>query len=184
MSYDSRAPTSQLKKLDLYGYNPQHITELLKKKNNSIWVGKVKRLELKSYAVGILPKLKLHEENVMEEIVLDACRPEHITELRKTENKSIWIRKTKKLELRGYAVGILPKLRIHGENVMEKLILGACHPEYLTEALITKDKSIWIGKVKEVRLEGLAKEIENKLDFTLIEPDVKPPLSLRLRTSS
>ncbi|OIR57218.1 MAG: uncharacterized protein A8A55_2024 [Amphiamblys sp. WSBS2006] len=161
---------NMMKELVLNSNYPSCITKVLGAENNSIWVGKVKRLELKYYAVEILPKLRMHGENVLEELVLDTYYSKQITEILKTDNSSIWVGRVEMLGLFGYAVEILPKLRIHGENVMEELRLDVFFLGHITEILKTKDKSVWVGKVKKVRLEGLAKEIENKLDFTLIAP--------------
>ncbi|OIR56336.1 MAG: uncharacterized protein A8A55_2920, partial [Amphiamblys sp. WSBS2006] len=52
--------------------------EISKTKNNSIWVGKVGSLRLVGHAIQTLPKLRIHEENVMEELVLSVSY-EHIT---------------------------------------------------------------------------------------------------------
>ncbi|OIR55772.1 MAG: uncharacterized protein A8A55_3482, partial [Amphiamblys sp. WSBS2006] len=152
-----------MEELSLYAYDPINITEILKTENNSIWVGKVKWLYLKWYAVGILPKLKIHEENVMEWLVLNACSPEHITEILKTENNSIWVGKVKRLDLYGYAIGILPKLKIHEDNVMENLWLYADRPGNITGILKTENNSIWVGKVKLLKLEWYAVGILLKL---------------------
>ncbi|OIR57754.1 MAG: uncharacterized protein A8A55_1478, partial [Amphiamblys sp. WSBS2006] len=136
------------------------ITEILKEEKNSIWVGKVKVLKLEGYTLGILPKLRIHEENEMEKLFLGARCYSFITEILKTKDKSVWVGRVKRLELSCFAIEILPKLRFHGENVMEKLVLSADKPEEISEILKTKDKSVWVGKVKKVRLEGLAKKIE------------------------
>ncbi|OIR57016.1 MAG: uncharacterized protein A8A55_2234 [Amphiamblys sp. WSBS2006] len=148
-----------------HSYNTNRI---LKTENNSIWVGKVKRLELNMYAIQILPKLRLHEENVLEELVPSAYDTDHITEMLKKEN-SIWIGKVKKLKLGGYAVQILPKLRIHGENVMEEFSLEAYRPEQIVGILKMENKSIRVGKVWKISLEGHAEKIKDRLDFTLMD---------------
>ncbi|OIR58951.1 MAG: uncharacterized protein A8A55_0276 [Amphiamblys sp. WSBS2006] len=160
-----------MEKLYLDGYSPGNITEIPKTENSSIWVGKVKKLKLEHHAVEILPKLGIHEENVMEELVLDAEKAEYITEILKTEANSIWVGRMKKIDLRYYAVGILPNLKFHEENVMEKFWLDADLPENITEMLKMENKSIWIGKVREINLARYAKEIKEKLDFTLMASD-------------
>ncbi|OIR55982.1 MAG: uncharacterized protein A8A55_3271, partial [Amphiamblys sp. WSBS2006] len=152
-----------MEELWLNAYEVDQITEILKTENNSVWVGKVKLLKLKWYAVGILPKLKIHEENVMEWLVLDAYSPEHITEILKTENNSIWVGKVERLDLTLYAIGILPKLKIHEDNVMEWLRLYADRPEDVAEILKEENNSIWVGKVKLLKLEWYAVGILLKL---------------------
>ncbi|OIR55792.1 MAG: uncharacterized protein A8A55_3461, partial [Amphiamblys sp. WSBS2006] len=41
----------------------EHIEEFLEEEDSSLWIGKVKTLDLRGYAVEILPKLKLHESS-------------------------------------------------------------------------------------------------------------------------
>ncbi|OIR56501.1 MAG: uncharacterized protein A8A55_2752 [Amphiamblys sp. WSBS2006] len=171
-----------LPKLKLHGENVieelvlwtdyhEHATEILRMDNNSIWVGKIKKLKIEECAIQILSKLKLHEENEIEELILNAYNPESIAGIIRIENNSIWVGKVKMLELRGHTLEILPKLRIHEENVLEGLASNADYPLHNTGILNMKNKSIWIGKVKKIDFEENIKEIENKLDFTLITPD-------------
>ncbi|OIR56038.1 MAG: uncharacterized protein A8A55_3216, partial [Amphiamblys sp. WSBS2006] len=142
---------SVLGKLLLSADHPMHATEILKTENNSIWIGKVRELlGVFGYATGILPKLRIHEENVMELLSLDADKPEHIAEILKTENNSIWIGRMKQLNLRRYAIGILPRFIIHEDTEMEKFSLDAYTPEHIAGILKTENNSIWIGKVREL----------------------------------
>ncbi|OIR55659.1 MAG: uncharacterized protein A8A55_3595, partial [Amphiamblys sp. WSBS2006] len=67
-------------------YRYKQVPEIFGMENNSIWVGKVKKLRLNGYAVEILPKLRIHEENVMEELMLSAEGAEHITRILKEES--------------------------------------------------------------------------------------------------
>ncbi|OIR56556.1 MAG: uncharacterized protein A8A55_2697, partial [Amphiamblys sp. WSBS2006] len=157
-----------MESLNLYADKPKHIAEILKMENKSIWVGKVKKVSLHSYALEILPKLGIHKENVMDVFSLNTGKTKHITGILKTKKKSIWIGKVKKLVLRKHAVEILPKLGIHKENVMDVFSLNTGKTEHITGILKTKKKSIWIGKVKKLRLGGDAKTIKDRLDFTLI----------------
>ncbi|OIR57587.1 MAG: uncharacterized protein A8A55_1648 [Amphiamblys sp. WSBS2006] len=131
----------------------------------------MKRLELENHAVEILPKLKLHEENVIEELVLCADNTRYITEIPKMDNNSLWIGKVKVLKLGNYTIGILPKLRIHEENVMEKFVLDAYWAECIVEILEMENKSLRVGRVRKIKLTRHAKDIKSKLDFTEIAPD-------------
>ncbi|OIR55757.1 MAG: uncharacterized protein A8A55_3498, partial [Amphiamblys sp. WSBS2006] len=133
--------------LELYADKTEHISEILKTENNSIWVGRVKKLNLVGDVVDILPKLDFHEENVMEELlVFYADKTEHISEILKTENNSIWIGKVHRLSLKNNAIQLLPKLRIHEDNVMEELWLNAYEVDQITEILKTENNSVWVGK--------------------------------------
>ncbi|OIR55707.1 MAG: uncharacterized protein A8A55_3547, partial [Amphiamblys sp. WSBS2006] len=110
----------------------------------------------------ILPKLRIHEENVMERLVLDVCDPGFISELLKMENKCIWVGKVEKLRLAGSTVEILPKFRLDQENEMGELVLTTKH-SYNTTILKEENNSIWVGKVKRLKLYGHAVEILPKL---------------------
>ncbi|OIR55582.1 MAG: uncharacterized protein A8A55_3672, partial [Amphiamblys sp. WSBS2006] len=103
---------------------------------------------LSDYALGILPKLRIHEENEMEELWLSADEPEYIAEILEMENNSISLGKVKMLELCSHAVETLPKLKFHGEYVMERLSLEALFSECIAEILNTENNSIDLGKVK------------------------------------
>ncbi|OIR56524.1 MAG: uncharacterized protein A8A55_2729 [Amphiamblys sp. WSBS2006] len=160
-----------MKEFRLWIDNPAYTTRVLKEENNSLWIGKVEKLSLGGYAVGILPKLRIHEENVMEKLVLSADNTEHLTETLKTENSSSWVGKVKKIKLKGSTVEILPKLRLNKENEMEELCLSAGSSNHVAEILEMKRKSIWVGRVKKIRLGGHAKGVKDKLDFTMIETE-------------
>ncbi|OIR56459.1 MAG: uncharacterized protein A8A55_2795 [Amphiamblys sp. WSBS2006] len=61
--------------LSLSARKTKHLTGILKIERNSICVGKVKKIDLEDYAAGILPKLKLHRENEMEELFFEDIQP-------------------------------------------------------------------------------------------------------------
>ncbi|OIR56003.1 MAG: uncharacterized protein A8A55_3251, partial [Amphiamblys sp. WSBS2006] len=124
----------------------EHIEGFLEEENSSLWVGKVKTLKLEGYAVEILPKLWINEENVMKELALTADEAEHITEILKTENNSVWVGRVKSLKLKWISIQTLPKLRIHEENVMKEFCLSVCDVRYITEILKTNNNSIWVER--------------------------------------
>ncbi|OIR57068.1 MAG: uncharacterized protein A8A55_2178 [Amphiamblys sp. WSBS2006] len=163
---------NEMEELGLTAYCPEHIHEMPLMGSNSIWVGKVKALKLEWYALEILPKLAFHKETEMEVLFLNAYSPEYISEIRKTENCSVWIGKVRNVFLYNHTIQILPKLRIHGENGMEELYLCADKEEHIAEILAMENSSVRIGKVKKLGLGGHAVEIEDKLDFTLIDARV------------
>ncbi|OIR55702.1 MAG: uncharacterized protein A8A55_3552, partial [Amphiamblys sp. WSBS2006] len=134
-----------MEKLWLNADKTEHTSEILKTENNSIWAGRVNILELIGYAIQILPKLRIHEENEMEMFYLNAGQGEHIDEVLEMKNSSIWAGRVKKLSFSDYAIEILPKLRIHGDNVMECFTLDADKTEHTSEILKTENNSIWAG---------------------------------------
>ncbi|OIR55910.1 MAG: uncharacterized protein A8A55_3345, partial [Amphiamblys sp. WSBS2006] len=161
-----------MEELVLSAKYPGEISKMLKAENKNILIriGKMKRLELRGYAIGILPKLRIHGENVIEKLVLDTYCSKRLSEILKTENNSIWIGKMKKLELNDYAIEILPMLGIHEENVMEELILYAGYPDRITKILKILGKKNnntldWMGKVKRLELKDHAIKILPKLRF-------------------
>ncbi|OIR56085.1 MAG: uncharacterized protein A8A55_3169, partial [Amphiamblys sp. WSBS2006] len=154
---------NELEELSLYADNPKHITGMLKTENNSIWVGKVKTLRLKNHAIQILPKLRIHSENEMEELYLVADKAEYITEMIRIENNSVWVGKVKILKLKRHAIQIFPKLKLHGENELKEFGLSASNPGNIAEFLKTENNSIWMGKVKVLKLGSYAVQILPKL---------------------
>ncbi|OIR57586.1 MAG: uncharacterized protein A8A55_1647 [Amphiamblys sp. WSBS2006] len=170
-----------MEELELDAYSPKHLTKVLKMNNNTILAGKVKKLNLRSYAIGILPKLRIHEKNVMDELELNADSSKQITEILKTENNSIWIGKVKNLKLRKHALKILSKLKFHEENVMKELVLCADNTRYITEILKMDNNSLWIGKVKNLKLRKHALKILPKLKFH--EENVMKELNLKAGSS-
>ncbi|OIR57179.1 MAG: uncharacterized protein A8A55_2066 [Amphiamblys sp. WSBS2006] len=132
--------------------NKEYVSEIIHADDNSILLGKVKRLELKQFAINALPKLVLHKENVMDEFSLEAAKEEYVSEIIQADNNSIWLGKVKRLVLGGYAANALPKLVLHKENVMEEFRLNACNKEHISEIMKIKDGSILLGKVKKLEL--------------------------------
>ncbi|OIR57115.1 MAG: uncharacterized protein A8A55_2131, partial [Amphiamblys sp. WSBS2006] len=155
---------SVMEEFGLDAKKEEYVSSILSAGDRSIWLGRVKSLKLYNHAVNTLPKLKLHEDNVMEYFWLHARQREHISEIFVKKDNSIWLGKVKKLELWNYAINLLPKLWLHEDNVMEYFWLsGWPKREYISEILVKKDSSIWLGKVKSLRLEWYAVNILPKL---------------------
>ncbi|OIR55567.1 MAG: uncharacterized protein A8A55_3686, partial [Amphiamblys sp. WSBS2006] len=75
-------------------------------------VGIVKNMELRGYAVGILPKMKIHEDGNVENLSLFAREKEYVCEIL-AQDQPFCIRRVKTMKLKDYAVSILPKLLVH-----------------------------------------------------------------------
>ncbi|OIR57760.1 MAG: uncharacterized protein A8A55_1471 [Amphiamblys sp. WSBS2006] len=146
--------------LDAYSDN---ITGILKVKNNSIWVGKVERLELNWYAIEILPKLRIHGENVMEEFSLSAYTSKCIAEILKMKNKSIWIGKVKRLVLEKTCSRNTPQAQnTQGEcDGGTWFVCKQARPNH--RDIQKKNNSIWVRKVKRLELVDYAVEALPKL---------------------
>ncbi|OIR57088.1 MAG: uncharacterized protein A8A55_2157 [Amphiamblys sp. WSBS2006] len=155
----------EMEELSLSTGGSDQISKILEAEDNSVWVGKVKILRLEGDTIEILPKLKLHEENVMEELHLHAYSSGHVNRILEAEDRSIWVGKVKRLSLKSYTIEILPKLQLHEEVEMEELHLRAYSSGHANRILEAEDRSIWVGKVKTLRLAGSAVEILPKLRF-------------------
>ncbi|OIR57404.1 MAG: uncharacterized protein A8A55_1837 [Amphiamblys sp. WSBS2006] len=154
---------SEIEKLRLSADRREHISKILTEKDSSIWPGKVKKLELELFAIYLLPKLWLHEDNGIEVLSLSMCFQRNISSIFGAKDKSIWVGKVKSLRLERYAVNILPLLKLHEDNVMEELRLGSTNRKSIFEALGAKDGTICVGRVKSLRLELYAINILPKL---------------------
>ncbi|OIR56352.1 MAG: uncharacterized protein A8A55_2904, partial [Amphiamblys sp. WSBS2006] len=105
----------EIEELLLSAYSSGQISRILEAKDNSLWVGRVKELYLSGYTMEILPKLRFHEENVIEGLLLSAYCSGQISRILEAEDNSFWMGKAKELYLCDHAVEILPKLRFHEE---------------------------------------------------------------------
>ncbi|OIR58520.1 MAG: uncharacterized protein A8A55_0697 [Amphiamblys sp. WSBS2006] len=153
----------QMQELCLSAEDSFQISKILEAEDRSIWVGKVKKLDLVGSAVEILSKLRFCEEIEMEELQLSAYCSGHVSRILEAEDRSVWVGKVKNLFLDEYAIEILPKLRFHEENVMEELSLCADDSGQISRVLKVDDRSIWVGKAKNLDLGGSAVEILLKL---------------------
>lgn len=146
----------------------EYIEEILKCKNKSILIGKLKSLLLKEYAINILPKLDFHKDNEMNTLVLHKNeKKEHIEEVMKCEKKSIFLGKIKELELQDYSVNILSKIFFPLNNEMDLFFCNVRKKEYIDFFFQYKDKSLFIGKIKTLKLGDYAINILPKLAFPL-----------------
>ncbi|OIR56222.1 MAG: uncharacterized protein A8A55_3030 [Amphiamblys sp. WSBS2006] len=158
---------NEMEEFSLNAEKDESIFEAILTKNNSICLGKVNNLELKLLAISILPKLKLHEENEMEEFSLSAGEKEYVSEVIRVENNSIWLGRVKNLRLESFAIRILPKLKLHEENEMEVFHLSAGEIEHFFEVMFAENNSIWLGRVKRLKLESFTVKILPKLQRLL-----------------
>ncbi|OIR55749.1 MAG: uncharacterized protein A8A55_3505, partial [Amphiamblys sp. WSBS2006] len=155
---------SEIEEFYLCVWQREHISEILVKKDRTIWLGKVKSLSLDFYAISILPKLKLHEDNVMEEFDLYVWGREHISEILVKKDNSIWLGKVKSLRLGGCKVNLLPKLRLHEDSEIEEFYLSTESGGDVSGILGAGNSSIWLGKVKKsLKLYGYAASTLPKL---------------------
>ncbi|OIR56163.1 MAG: uncharacterized protein A8A55_3091 [Amphiamblys sp. WSBS2006] len=154
---------SEIEELYLETGHEGYVSSILGAGDRSIWLGKVKSLKLKHCAVNLLPKLKLHEDNVMD-VWLSGWWYGDISEILVKKDRTICVGRVKSLSLEFYAISILPKLKLHEDNVMEYFWLYAKEEIYVSKIFGAEDSSIWLGKVKKsLRLELYAISILPKL---------------------
>ncbi|OIR55888.1 MAG: uncharacterized protein A8A55_3366, partial [Amphiamblys sp. WSBS2006] len=181
-----------MEKFHLSAEKTEHVSEVIRAENNSIKLGKVKKLELWKRSINILPKLALHEENKMEEFVLKAEKEEYVSEVMLAKNNTIWLGKVKKLELGLFAINILPKLMLHEENEMEEFVLSADREGYVSETILPENNSIKLGKVKKLELSlfainTLSKLVlhkENKMEGFILKAEKKEYVSEVIRAKN
>ncbi|OIR57719.1 MAG: uncharacterized protein A8A55_1511 [Amphiamblys sp. WSBS2006] len=75
----------------------EHVSEIIWTENNSIWLGKVKKLEVRRYSVNILLKPVLHKENKLEKLLLDVDQTKHVLGIINTKGSSIELEKVENL---------------------------------------------------------------------------------------
>ncbi|OIR55569.1 MAG: uncharacterized protein A8A55_3685, partial [Amphiamblys sp. WSBS2006] len=68
------------------------------------------------------------------------------------QDKKIWLGKIKNIELENNAVDILSKLRLPEDNVLEMLKVNACYKGCCTELARQPNASIWLGRIKNIKL--------------------------------
>ncbi|OIR55743.1 MAG: uncharacterized protein A8A55_3510, partial [Amphiamblys sp. WSBS2006] len=154
---------NEMEEFELNAYEEEHVSEIMSTRNNTIWLGKVKKIEIYNYAINVLPKLVLHKENEMERFELSAVWNDLVSEILSTRNNTIWLGKVKRLDLKDYAINILPKLVLHKENEIEEFRLCADYEKYVSEIISAERNSIDIGKVEKVVLEDYAVNVLPKL---------------------
>ncbi|OIR56000.1 MAG: uncharacterized protein A8A55_3254, partial [Amphiamblys sp. WSBS2006] len=77
----------EFESLHLTAYEKEHVAEALKQEN-PFCVGRVKKMVLEGYAVGVITKMKIHEDNTMESFVL-AGNEDQLSRILKEGDKSI-----------------------------------------------------------------------------------------------
>ncbi|OIR55900.1 MAG: uncharacterized protein A8A55_3353, partial [Amphiamblys sp. WSBS2006] len=103
------------------------------------------------HAVNLLPKLILPEDNIVEKLFLNGSAMRQLTEILQ-QDKKIWLGKIKNIELENSAVDILFKLRLPEDNVLEMLEVYACNKRCFTELSRQPNASIWLGRIKSIKL--------------------------------
>ncbi|OIR57374.1 MAG: uncharacterized protein A8A55_1867 [Amphiamblys sp. WSBS2006] len=118
-------------------------------------VGRIKRIVLIDYAVDILPRLEIQKDNVLEELVLDAKKDEHVA-----QEQRICVRRIKKIVLVDCAVNILLRLEIQKGSVLEELVLAAKKDEH-----VAQEQRICVKRIKKIVLIDYAVAVVLRLEI-------------------
>ncbi|OIR56087.1 MAG: uncharacterized protein A8A55_3167, partial [Amphiamblys sp. WSBS2006] len=152
--------------LRLHAKEKEHVAAVLEQEK-TFRVGRLKRVEFREYAVSILSKLIIHEDCEVEELKLHALEEEQVSAVLAQE-KTISVGRVKRMELRQYAVSILPKLIIHEDNTMESFNVTTYGKKDLSRILAEGDSSIELGRIRQFGFH-VPKEIRRKLRYTLVD---------------
>ncbi|OIR57750.1 MAG: uncharacterized protein A8A55_1484 [Amphiamblys sp. WSBS2006] len=124
------------------------------KQGQTIYVGRLKKMWLREYAVGILPQIEVHGDHEVESLDLEASEEKHVAGIL-AKDRPFYIGGVKKMLLWDYAVGVVTKMRIHKDCEVERLGLDANRKEHVA-AVLGQDQPFCVGRVKNMSLKGYA----------------------------
>ncbi|OIR57746.1 MAG: uncharacterized protein A8A55_1485 [Amphiamblys sp. WSBS2006] len=146
--------------LKLSASKEEHVAGMLTQ-DQTFYVGRVEKILLEGYAVGILPKLRIHKDCAVESISLSADEEEHVAEIL-TKDQPFFVGEAKSIWLKNYAVRVVTKTTVHENSEVEWLGLYASKEEHVAE-ILEQDRTVCVGKVKNMGLSGYAVSILPKL---------------------
>ncbi|OIR56664.1 MAG: uncharacterized protein A8A55_2587 [Amphiamblys sp. WSBS2006] len=152
--------------VNLVAARREHVAGILGEEK-TVCVGRIQRLDIREYAVGILPKIAIHEDCEMESFHLEANREEHVGEILAGEQMvSLW--RIKELVLHRYAVSILPRLEIRKDSIIVRFVLYADTDRHTSVMLALDDCAVDIGRIRHGGL-WIPEEVKKKLKYTLVD---------------
>ncbi|OIR57212.1 MAG: uncharacterized protein A8A55_2028 [Amphiamblys sp. WSBS2006] len=164
-------PTLKIKEemdtFSLDANNEEQVSEVLSEEYKGISFGRIKDFGLFGSAVNLLPKIRLGEDSEVEQYSLFAAEKRQISNVLGKEDRSISTGRVKNMELTGYAVCVIPKLRIHEDNIMERFLVST-NELYFSRILSEGDSSIEVGKIRQVDFR-VTKKLKRKLRYTLVD---------------
>ncbi|OIR56526.1 MAG: uncharacterized protein A8A55_2726 [Amphiamblys sp. WSBS2006] len=150
----------EVEKLWLRASEEEHVAGILKQKK-PFCVGRVIKMELGGYAVGVITKMSLEDYGV-DKLKLTAPRKKYITEILKQE-KPFCVGRVKSMWINDYAVGVITKMSHEGCEV-EKLILTADKEAHVA-AVLEQENPFCLGRVGKVEFEGYAVSVIAKMSI-------------------
>ncbi|OIR56133.1 MAG: uncharacterized protein A8A55_3121 [Amphiamblys sp. WSBS2006] len=149
---------SVIEEFKLVASEEEHVAGILKQKN-PFCVGRVKKMWLLGYAVGVITKMSL-KDCEFEYLELSATRREHVAEVLKQE-RPFCLGRVKTMWLEGYAVGVITKMSLKDCEI-ESLILYATRKEYINE-ILKQENPFCVGRVKNMYLWVYAASVITKM---------------------
>ncbi|OIR56918.1 MAG: uncharacterized protein A8A55_2330 [Amphiamblys sp. WSBS2006] len=150
----------EIEYLNLSASEEAHVAEVLKQKN-PFCVGRVKNMDLKEYAVGVITKMNLKDCEI-ETLILTASEEAHVAAVLKQENP-FCVGRVKDMWLGDYAVGVITKMSLKDCEI-ERLDLTAYEKEHVAEVL-AQEKPFCVGRVKNMFLWAYAASVITKMSL-------------------
>ncbi|OIR56067.1 MAG: uncharacterized protein A8A55_3187, partial [Amphiamblys sp. WSBS2006] len=150
----------EIESLRLYATRREHVAAVLAQEK-PFCVGRVKRMFLWGYAVGVITKMG-HEDCEVEYLRLLANKEKHVAGILKQE-KHFWLGRVRKMYFEEYAVGVITKMSLKDCEV-EHLRLYAARREHVAEVL-KQEKPFCVGRVKNMDLEYYAASVITKMSL-------------------
>ncbi|OIR57747.1 MAG: uncharacterized protein A8A55_1483 [Amphiamblys sp. WSBS2006] len=154
-----------VERLELSAKRNQYVAAVLER-GKEISIERVRNIWLWDYAVSILPQLKIHGDGEVESLSLHASGKENVAAVLEHE-REFCVGRVKNMSLRGYAVCVVTKMRIHEDNTMESFVLDG-RRKHFSGILEEGDSSIELGRIRR-RGFKVPREIRQKLRYTLVD---------------
>ncbi|OIR56276.1 MAG: uncharacterized protein A8A55_2978, partial [Amphiamblys sp. WSBS2006] len=146
--------------LRLSASKEEHVAAVLKQEK-PFCVGRVKKMWLLGYAVGVITKMSLEDCGV-EHLVLAAYKKEEIASVLEQE-KPFCVGRVKTMELGYYAVGAITRISLKDCEI-EYLSLIASEEAHVAEVL-KQENPFCVGRVKNMRFEEYAVGVITKMSL-------------------
>ncbi|OIR56326.1 MAG: uncharacterized protein A8A55_2928 [Amphiamblys sp. WSBS2006] len=161
----------EFESLSLYANEEAHVAGILKQEN-PFCVGRVKKMWLGDYAVGVITKMSLKDCEIGM-LWLSASEKEHVAAVLEEENP-FCVGRVMNMNIWDYAASVITKMTIHEDNTMKSFALDAGR-DHLSRILGEGDNSIDLGRIRTGGLR-VPEEIKRKLRYTLVDGEGKEVL--------
>ncbi|OIR56985.1 MAG: uncharacterized protein A8A55_2260 [Amphiamblys sp. WSBS2006] len=151
--------------LNLSANRKEHVAAVLEQEK-MFCVERVKNMRLCGYAVSVISKMSIHEDYRVENLKMYAEKEEHVAAVL-AQGQTICVGRVKNMGLWGYAANILPKMRIHEDNIMEEFVLTAAREHY-SRIFGEEDNSIELRKIRRDGFD-VPSGTKKKLRYTLVD---------------